>query len=78
MKIMAILPGNMNQKEIKRREDDLKQSALSPDTEIKAFPVKGPKQATSGLGVLLLTVGTVEKAAQGERDGFDAVILHGI
>lgn len=78
MKIMVIIPGDMSQEEAKRREDYLKQFILSPDTEIKAFPIKGPKQVRSGMDVLLLTPGVVEKAREGEGDKFDAIIIHGI
>ena len=79
MKIMALLPGEGTlipeaQSEVRKY---LMQFA-SPGTEIEVFRTKGTKEILRGRDIAMIAPSAVETAIQGEKSGFDAIILNGI
>jgi allantoin racemase len=83
MKIMVMFPGEgifapgALEKELRVRKEYLMQFA-SPGTDIEVFPTKGIKSPIHGRDIALVVPSAVETAIQGEKTGFDAIIMHGI
>lgn len=83
MRIMVIFPGEgilapaKLSEELRMRKEYLMQFA-SPGTEIEVFPTRGPKVPICGRDIALLVPSAIETAIQGEKEGFDAIIIHAI
>jgi hypothetical protein len=83
MKIMVLTAGERvpspeeRAQQLKARREYLMQFA-SPGTEIEVFATKGIKTIMRGRDIALVVPSAVETAIQGEKDGFDAIIIHAI
>ena len=85
MRIMAILPGPSEgllsadelRQELKSNKEYLMKFA-SLGTDIDVFLPKGVKKLNRGRDIALLVPDAVEIAIQGEKDGFDAIIINAI
>lgn len=83
MKLMVMFPGEpaifpeKANEELRLRKEYLSQFA-SPGTKIETFSTKGAKAMIHGRDIAMVVPSAVETAIQGEKDGFDGIILHGI
>ena len=83
MKLMVIFPGEpalfseKDSEELRARKERLMQFA-SAGTEIETFSAKGAKAMVHGRDIALVVPSALAISIQGEKDGFDAIILHGI
>ena len=84
MKLLFIFPGEPRLFSGKSREEQLQLrkevliSFASPGTDIEVSWAKGAQGMRHGRDIALVVPNALEIATQGEKDGFDAVILHGI
>jgi len=83
MRIMVLFPGEgvlppeKLGEELRWRKDVLMQFA-SPGTDIEPFNTKGTKAMIHGRDAVMIAPSTLELAIQGEKDGFDAIIINGM
>ena len=50
----------------------------SPGTDLEVFPTKGVKAVTCAKDVSFVVPSAVQVAIQGQKNGFDAIIMHAI
>jgi allantoin racemase len=72
----GLMPGKPSEEFIAWKEY-LMQFA-SPGTDIEAFPTKGAQYVLHGRDMAMIVPSAVQTAIQGEKDGFDAVIIYGM
>jgi len=74
---MVITPGRFLPEEVEIRRKYLQTKAL-PGTKINVVPLKrGPVTIRNEADFALLVPGVLERAEEAEKDGFDAIMVHG-
>ena len=78
MKLAVIIPGALDEKGLRLRVNHIRQFT-SKDTDIVPLTFKNePRGIKTGADVSLLAAETMELAMSAERQGADAVVIHGI
>jgi allantoin racemase len=78
MEIAVIIPGELNRNEFDRRIEHINRF-VSSGTNVEGFLFKGDiRGIKTGADVSLLANETMKLAIAAERQGFDAIVIHGI
>lgn len=78
IKIAVIIPGELDRSEFDRRIEHIKRF-VSSGTSVEGFLFKGdPRGIKTGSDVSLLANETMKLTIDAERQGFDAIVIHGI
>lgn len=77
-RLAVIIPGILTSEDLNKKVDHM-MSLVAPDTDVKAFLFSGPTRSIKvGGDVSLLAGETKAIAIEVEKQGFDALIIHGI